>query len=99
MINFQYIMSIFNPFIPPLSLYSGGQGQFGAVSPSDWKVPGTGPVGENSFGKADGADEPWFAEAVSTVEMDLKKGAEIMEAFTMQAADFKIAKFKVRRGV
>eukprot|EP00520_Triparma_pacifica_P013651 CAMPEP_0118645472 /NCGR_PEP_ID=MMETSP0785-20121206/7525_1 /TAXON_ID=91992 /ORGANISM="Bolidomonas pacifica, Strain CCMP 1866" /LENGTH=178 /DNA_ID=CAMNT_0006537369 /DNA_START=89 /DNA_END=625 /DNA_ORIENTATION=+ len=77
----------------PASAGDGGQGQFGAISPSDWKVPGTSPVGENSFGKADGADEPWFSEAVSTVEMDLQKGAETMEAFTMQAADFKIAKF------
>ncbi|GMI47417.1 hypothetical protein TrCOL_g3678 [Triparma columacea] len=77
----------------PASAGDGGQGQFGAISPSDWKVPGTSPVGENSFGKADGADEPWFSEAVSTVEMDLAKGAETMEAFTMQAADFKVAKF------
>jgi hypothetical protein len=82
-----------SPLQPTPKTHSGGQGQFGAISPSDWKVPGTSPVGENSFGKADGADEPWFSEAVSTVEMDLAKGAETMEAFTMQAADFKVAKF------
>ena len=37
----------------------GGQGQFGAVSPNNWRVPGTSPVGQTSYaGAADGGDEP-----------------------------------------
>lgn len=72
----------------------GGQGQFGAVSPFDWRVPGTSPVGEESYpGAYDGADEPWFAEAVSTVFLDLDKAEETLKAFTKEAADFKIAAF------
>ena len=72
----------------------GGQGQFGAVSPSDWKVPGTSPIGQTSWsGAADGGDEPWFAEAVSTVSLDLEKAGETMLAFTKEAAEFKIAAF------
>lgn len=72
----------------------GGQGQFGAVSPSNWRVPGTSPVGETSYGgAADGGDEPWFAEAVSTVSLDLQKADDTLKAFTKEAADFKIAAF------
>lgn len=72
----------------------GGQGQFGAVSPNDWRVPGTSPIGEKSWGSAaDGGDEPWFAEAVSTVSLDLKKAEETLMAFTKEAADFKLATF------
>ena len=73
----------------------GGQGQFGAVSPSDWKVPGTSPVGQESYsGAADGGDEPWFAEAVSTVSLDLSQAENILEAFTKDAAQFKIDAFE-----
>jgi len=72
----------------------GGQGQFGAVSPNNWRVPGTSPIGQNSWpGGADGGDEPWFAEAVSTVSLDLAKAEETMLAFTKEAAEFKIAAF------
>merc|ERR1740121_2569388 len=72
----------------------GGQGQFGARSPNDWRVPGTSPVGENSYsGAADGGEEPWFAEAVSTVSLDLKKADETLKAFTKEAAKFKIQTF------
>merc|ERR1712060_460271 len=72
----------------------GGQGQFGARSPNDWRVPGTSPVGENSYaGAADGGDEPWFSEAVSTVSLDLKKADETLKAFTKEAAIFKIEAF------
>jgi hypothetical protein len=72
----------------------GGQGTFGAVSPSNWRVPGTSPVGQASYsGAADGGDEPWFAEAVSTVELDLKKADDTLKAFTKEAADFKAAEF------
>ena len=40
------------------SYADGGQGQFGAVSPSNWRVPGTSPVGQSSYaGAADGGDE------------------------------------------
>ena len=63
------------------------------MSPFNWRAPGTGPEGESSFGKSDGDDEPWFAEAKSSVFMDLAKGKETMEAFTLQAADFKIDQF------
>mmetsp|Transcript_18066 Transcript_18066/g.17422 ORF Transcript_18066/g.17422 Transcript_18066/m.17422 type:complete len:178 (-) Transcript_18066:328-861(-) len=72
----------------------GGQGQFGAVSPNDWRVPGTSPIGNKSWpGADDGGDEPWFAEAVSTVSLDLKKAEETLMAFTKEAADFKLATF------
>jgi len=72
----------------------GGQGQFGAVSPNDWKVPGTSPVGQESYpGAADGGDEPWFAEAISTVSLDLSKAEDVLEAFTKDAAEFKIDAF------
>mmetsp|Transcript_5938 Transcript_5938/g.7572 ORF Transcript_5938/g.7572 Transcript_5938/m.7572 type:complete len:176 (-) Transcript_5938:245-772(-) len=72
----------------------GGQGQFGAVSPNDWRVPGTSPVGQNSYaGSADGGDEPWFSEAVSTVSLDLKKAEDTLMAFTKEAAEFKIEAF------
>jgi hypothetical protein len=72
----------------------GGQGQFGAISPNDWRVPGTSPVGQTSYkGAADGGDEPWFSEAVSTVSLDLKKAEETLMAFTKEAADFKMEAF------
>mmetsp|Transcript_75797 Transcript_75797/g.114158 ORF Transcript_75797/g.114158 Transcript_75797/m.114158 type:complete len:169 (-) Transcript_75797:180-686(-) len=78
----------------PASAGDGGQGQFGAVSPNDWRVPGTSPVGQSSWaGAADGGDEPWFAEAVSTVSLDLSKAEETLKAFTKEAAAFKIAAF------
>eukprot|EP00591_Stephanopyxis_turris_P011075 CAMPEP_0195517332 /NCGR_PEP_ID=MMETSP0794_2-20130614/10395_1 /TAXON_ID=515487 /ORGANISM="Stephanopyxis turris, Strain CCMP 815" /LENGTH=152 /DNA_ID=CAMNT_0040646115 /DNA_START=120 /DNA_END=578 /DNA_ORIENTATION=+ len=72
----------------------GGQGQFGAVSPSNWRVPGTGPIGEKSYpGADDGGEEPWFAEAVSTVSLDLEKADETLKAFTKEAATFKMEAF------
>lgn len=72
----------------------GGQGQFGAISPNNWRVPGTSPVGETSWaGGADGGEEPWFAEAVSTVSLDLQKAEDTLMAFTKEAADFKIEAF------
>jgi len=72
----------------------GGQGQFGAVSPSNWRVPGTSPVGEKSYaGAADGGDEPWFSEAISTVSLDLNQANEAFVAFTASALTFKIAEF------
>ena len=72
----------------------GGQGTFGAVSPNDWKVPGTSPIGQSSYaGAPDGGDEPWFAEAVSTVSLDLAKAEETLKAFTKDAAKFKIEAF------
>jgi hypothetical protein len=75
-------------------LGDGGQGQFGAVSPSNWRVPGTSPVGQASYsGAADGGDEPWFAEAVSTVSLDLAKAEETLMAFTKEAATFKMDAF------
>jgi len=78
----------------PADIGDGGQGQFGAVSPNDWRVPGTSPVGEKSWAAgSDGGDEPWFAEAVSTVSLDLKKAEETLMAFTKEAADFKMAGF------
>jgi hypothetical protein len=84
----------------PASGGDGGQGQFGAVSPNDWKVPGTSPVGQRSWpGAADGGDEPWFAEAVSTVSLDLAKAEETLKAFTKEAAEFKIAAFCEENGV
>jgi hypothetical protein len=84
----------------PASAGDGGQGQFGAVSPNDWKVPGTSPIGQTSWaGAADGGDEPWFAEAVSTVSLDLAKAEETLKAFTKEAAQFKIAAFCAENGV
>jgi hypothetical protein len=78
----------------PAAVGDGGQGQFGAVSPSNWRVPGTSPVGQKSYsGAADGGDEPWFAEAVSTVSLDLKKADDTLKAFTKEAASFKIDAF------
>lgn len=78
----------------PASAGDGGQGQFGAVSPNDWRQPGTSPVGQSSYsGAADGGDEPWFSEAVSTVSLDLSKAEDTLMAFTKEAADFKIESF------
>jgi len=72
----------------------GGQGTFGAVSPNDWRVPGTSPVGQSSYaGAPDGGDEPWFSEAVSTVSLDMSKAEETLKAFTKEAASFKIDQF------
>ena len=82
-----------NTYVPQ-SYADGGQGQFGAVSPSNWRVPGTSPVGQSSYaGAADGGDEPWFAEAVSTVSLDLAKAEETLKAFTKEAAQFKAEAF------
>jgi hypothetical protein len=82
-----------NSYVPAKS-GDGGQGTFGAVSPSNWRVPGTSPIGEKSYpGASDGGDEPWFAEAQATVFLDLKKADETLKAFTKSAADFKIAEF------
>lgn len=82
-----------NSYVPAQEA-DGGQGQFGAVSPNDWKVPGTSPIGQESYsGAPDGGDEPWFAEAISTVSLDLSKAEDIMEAFTKDAASFKIEAF------
>lgn len=84
----------------PADVGDGGQGQFGAISPSNWRVPGTSPVGSTSWdGAADGGDEPWFAEAVSTVSLDLEKASETMLAFTKEAAAFKIAAFCEEKGI
>jgi len=78
----------------PADIGDGGQGQFGAVSPNDWRVPGTSPIGESSYsGADDGGEEPWFSEAVSTVSLDLKKADETLKAFTKEAAEFKIQTF------
>ena len=78
----------------PASAGDGGQGQFGAVSPNDWRVPGTSPVGQSSYaGAPDGGDEPWFSEAISTVSLDLKKAEDTLMAFTKEAAQFKIEAF------
>lgn len=72
----------------------GGQGQFGAVSPNNWRQPGTSPVGENSYdGAADGGDEPWFSEAVATVFLDLSKADDTVKAFTKETAAFKMDQF------
>ncbi|GAX09729.1 hypothetical protein FisN_19Lh199 [Fistulifera solaris] len=84
----------------PASAGDGGQGQFGAVSPNNWRVPGTSPVGQSSYsGAADGGDEPWFAEAVSTVSLDLKKAEDTLKAFTKDAAKFKAEAFAKDNGV
>ena len=73
----------------------GGQGQFGAVSPNNWRVPGTSPIGEASYaGAPDGGEEPWFSEAVSTVSLDLQKADDTLKAFTKEAALFKMAEFE-----
>ena len=81
----------------PASAGDGGQGQFGAVSPNDWRVPGTSPVAEKSYpGADDGGEEPWFAEAVSTVSLDLQKAEDTLMAFTKEAAEFKIANFAAK---
>jgi hypothetical protein len=78
----------------PAQLADGGQGTFGAVSPNDWRVPGTSPVGQSSYSRAaDGGDEPWFAEAVSTVSLDLTKAEDTLKAFTKEAAMFKLEAF------
>jgi len=78
----------------PASGADGGQGQFGAISPNNWRVPGTSPCGETSYsGAADGGDEPWFSEAVSTVSLDLAKAEDTLKAFTKEAADFKMEAF------
>jgi len=88
-----------NTYVPQ-TVGDGGQGQFGAVSPNDWRVPGTSPVGQASYaGAADGGDEPWFAEAVSTVSLDLAKAEETLKAFTKEAANFKIEEFAKANGV
>lgn len=72
----------------------GGQGQFGAQSPNDWRVPGTSPIGQSSYPGADpGGEEPWFSEAVSTVSLDLKKAEDTLMAFTKEAAMFKMEQF------
>tara|TARA_B110000305_G_C19326700_1_gene581799 strand:- start:396 stop:980 length:585 start_codon:yes stop_codon:yes gene_type:complete len=71
----------------------GGQGQFGARSPSEWKQPGTSPFGESSYDGQATHDEPWAAEAVGTVFMDLEKGRQTLEAFTLEAQNFKIEVF------
>lgn len=82
-----------NSYVPAGNA-DGGQGQFGARSPSDWRVPGTSPVGETSYaGAADGGEEPWFSEAVSTVSLDLAKADETLKAFTKDAAMFKMEEF------
>ncbi|KAL3941321.1 MAG: hypothetical protein SGBAC_004295 [Bacillariaceae sp.] len=84
----------------PATYGDGGQGTFGAVSPNDWRVPGTSPIGQSSWvGAADGGDEPWFAEAVSTVSLDLAKAEETLKAFTKEAASFKIAAFCEANGI
>jgi len=82
-----------NGYVPAVG-GDGGQGTFGARSPNDWRVPGTSPVGQKSYSNAaDGGDEPWFAEAVSTVSLDLKTADATLKAFTKEAANFKIAAF------
>eukprot|EP00522_Entomoneis_paludosa_P018769 CAMPEP_0172439284 /NCGR_PEP_ID=MMETSP1065-20121228/320_1 /TAXON_ID=265537 /ORGANISM="Amphiprora paludosa, Strain CCMP125" /LENGTH=137 /DNA_ID=CAMNT_0013187941 /DNA_START=312 /DNA_END=725 /DNA_ORIENTATION=- len=84
----------------PASAGDGGQGQFGAVSPNNWRVPGTSPVGQSSYaGAADGGDEPWFSEAVSTVSLDLAKAEETLKAFTKEAAEFKMNAFAETEGL
>lgn len=82
----------------PASAGDGGQGQFGATSPNDWRVGGTSPVGESSYsGAADGGEEPWFSEAISTVSLDLEKADETLKAFTKDAALFKIEEFAAKK--
>lgn len=77
-----------------VSYADGGQGEFGAISPNDWRQPGTSPVGQQSWaGADDGGEEPWFAEAVSTVFLDLAKAEDTLKAFTKDAAVFKVEAF------
>ena len=84
----------------PASAGDGGQGQFGAVSPNDWRVPGTSPVGQSSYpGASDGGDEPWNSECISTVSLDLAKAEETLMAFTKEAAKFKIEAFAEANGI
>jgi len=86
-----------NDYVPAANA-DGGQGTFGAVSPNDWRVPGTSPVGESSYsGAADGGEEPWFSEAISTVSLDLEKADETLKAFTKDAALFKIEEFATKK--
>ncbi|EED94829.1 hypothetical protein THAPSDRAFT_268304 [Thalassiosira pseudonana CCMP1335] len=86
-----------NSYVPATG-GDGGQGQFGAQSPNDWRVAGTSPVGETSYaGAADGGEEPWFAEAISTVSLDLQKADETLKAFTKDAAAFKIEEFAAEK--
>jgi len=78
----------------PAATGDGGQGQFGARSPTDWRVPGTSPVGQSSYpGAPTGDDQPWFAETISTVELDMDKAEATYKAFTQGAAAFKIEAF------
>ena len=59
-----------------------------------------GDVGQASYaGAADGGDEPWFSEAVSTVSLDLKQAESALKAFTKEAASFKMAEFAKENGV
>jgi hypothetical protein len=84
----------------PAQAGDGGQGTFGAVSPNNWRVPGTSPVGQSSYsGAPDGGDEPWFSEAVSTVSLDLSKAEDTLKAFTKEAAMFKLSAFCEENGV
>ena len=86
-----------NGYVPAENA-DGGQGEFGARSPNDWRVPGTSPVGESSYsGAADGGEEPWFSEAVSTVSLDLDKADETLKAFTKDAAMFKMEAFAAEK--
>ena len=88
-----------NDYVPAKAA-DGGQGTFGAVSPSNWRVPGTSPIGQSSYsGAADGGDEPWFSEAVSTVSLDLEKADATLKAFTKDAAQFKIDQFCSDNGI
>lgn len=84
----------------PASTNDGGQGTFGAVSPSNWRVPGTSPIGQSSYpGAPDGGDEPWFSEAISTVSLDLSKADATLKAFTKDAANFKAEAFAKENNV
>jgi hypothetical protein len=84
----------------PATAGDGGQGQFGAVSPNDWRVPGTSPAGQASYaGAPDGGDEPWNSECISTVFLDLTKAEETLMAFTKEAAKFKIEAFAKENGI
>jgi hypothetical protein len=88
-----------NSYVPAAG-GDGGQGTFGARSPNDWRVPGTSPVGQESYtGAATGGDEPWFAEAVGTVGLDLAKADETLKAFTKDAAAFKMAALSKEAGI
>ena len=88
-----------NSYVPQ-GVGDGGQGTFGAISPSNWRVPGTSPIGQSSYpGAPDGGDEPWFSEAISTVSLDLKKAEETLKAFTKEAATFKVQAFVEENGI